>query len=119
MPIDLAGKPPILLYKDGSSDPSRNPQHMVGAVLFVPGSIPLFTYSDVPVRIVNNWLPSKNHIHLVELFAGPMALDTFAPQLQGQPIIHMVDNSAALGSFAKGYSNNCDAIRIVFFFGLG
>ena len=33
MPIDLAGKPPILLYKDGSSDPSRNPRHMVGAVL--------------------------------------------------------------------------------------
>ena len=87
MPIDLAGKPPILLYKDGSSGPSRNPRHMVGAVL-------------------------------VELFAGHMALDTFAWQLQGQHIIHMVDNSAALGSFVKGYCNNCDSIRIVAHFWL-
>ena len=49
----------------------------------------------------------------MELFAGPVALDTFRPYLFDQRIIHFVDNSSALGALVKGYSNNSDCVRVV------
>jgi len=58
-------------------------------------------------------LPSKNYIQLVELFAGPVALDTFADEIRDQPVIHFVDNNGALGSLVKGYSNKIDTIQLV------
>ena len=40
----------------------------------------------------------------MELFAGPLALDTWLELLADQFVIHFVDNSAALGALVKGYS---------------
>jgi hypothetical protein len=109
-----AGKPPLLLYTDGSSNPNRDPMHVVGAVLFIPGQEkPLYTACPVPDEVVSQWIPAKQQIHLVELFAGPVALDTFRPYLFDQRVIHFVDNSSALGALVKGYSNNSDCVRLV------
>ena len=88
--------------------------HAVGAVLFIPGQEkPLYTGCAVPDEVVSRWIPAKQQIHLVELFAGPVALDTFRPYLVNQRIIHFVDNSSALGALVKGYSNNSDCVRLV------
>jgi hypothetical protein len=113
MRTNLLDEQPALLYTDGSSEPGRSPQHLVGAVLFLPGETPLYTWADVPAVVAESWLPAKNHIFQVELFACPLALDTFGAYLVNRPVIHFVDNAAALGSLVKGYSNNQDAIKIV------
>ena len=103
----------ILLYTDGSSDPSRSPMHVVGAVLIDPRTkVIRYTFTPVPDAVVQSWLPAKQQIHLVELFAGPVAMDTWASQLSGRNIFHFVDNSAALGCIVKGYSGTEDLVRI-------
>jgi len=68
--ISHAAPENLILYTDGSSDPSRTPIHAVGAVLLVPAlSLVLHTMCQVPIDVVASWLPSGQHIHLVELFA--------------------------------------------------
>ena len=52
-------------------------------------------------------------VHLVELFAGPLALDTFKEMLSNRYLIHFIVNSAALGALVKGYSPSADNIKIV------
>ena len=49
----------------------------------------------------------------MELFAGPVALDTFQEFLHEQPLLHFIDNNGALGALVKGYSNSTDTIRLV------
>ena len=104
----------VLLYTDGSSDPSRTPKHVVGALLYDPRTkATLYTYTPVPESVVQEWLPSGQQVHLVELFAGPLALDTFKSLLSDRYLIHFIDNSAALGALVKGYSPSEDNIKIV------
>ena len=73
----------------------------------------LYTYTPVPESVVQEWLPSGQQVHLVELFAGPLALDTFKSLLSDRYLIHFIDNSAALGALVKGYSPSEDNIKIV------
>jgi hypothetical protein len=82
-----ASKPPLLLYTKGSANPNSKPMHAVGAVLFIPGQEkPLYTGCAVPDEVVSRWIPSKQQIHLVGLFAGLVALGTFRPYLVNQRI---------------------------------
>jgi len=114
MSTELHPRRPVLLYTDGSSDVTRFPPHVVGAVVVLPESQKIFyTSCVVPEEVVADWLPSKQHIYLVELFVGPVALDTFPDLLQGRDVIHFVDNNSALGALVKGYSSKEDAIKIV------
>ena len=113
LPMDSHYDRPCLLYTDGSSDPNRTPQHYVGAVLFDPRrQHPQYTHCAVPDVVVERWLPAKQHIHLVELFAGPLALDTWLDVLRDRLVIHFVDNSAALGALVKGYSPSGDMLHL-------
>lgn len=103
----------VLLYTDGSSDPKRTPFHYMGAVLWGPRAQKLFyTHCAVPQNIVDSWLPARQHIHLVEHFAGPVALDRWSDMLADREVIHFVDNSAALGALVKGYSSVEDCVKI-------
>ena len=87
---------------------------MVGALLYDPRTkATLYTYTPVPESVVQEWLPSGQQVHLVELFAGPLALDTFKSLLSDRYLIHFIDNSAALGALVKGYSPSEDNIKIV------
>ena len=107
-------EPPCLLYTDGSFEPQSDKEAYVGAVLFVPGrESPLFTHCEVPRTVREKWLKRATQIYLVELFAAPLALETFKEWITGRSVIHFVDNNSALGALVKGYSNNEDAIRIV------
>ena len=104
----------VHLYTDGSSDPNRQPQHDIGALLVLPRPpYFLYTHAAVPDELVAKWLPRKNYIQLVELFAGPVAWDTFAPELTGVNVVHWVDNNSALGALVKGYSNVEDSVRLI------
>ena len=106
-------KPTCLLYTDGSSEAKRDQPHYVGAVLFVPDrDLVLYTHCAVPDDIVSAWLPAKQYIHLVELFAGPVALDTWAHILEDRYVIHFCDNSTALGALVKGYSPSGDLLHM-------
>ena len=90
-------KPTCLLYTDGSSEEKREHPHYVGAMLFVPDrNLVLYTHCAVPDDIVSAWIPAKQYIHLVELFAGPVALDTWSNILEDRHVIYFCDNSAAL-----------------------
>jgi len=113
MPIEEEGNSTCLLYTDGSSTDNRDPKHVVGAVLYDPidGAL-LYTSAPVPQEVVDGWLAGPRVIHLVELFAGPLALDTWASRLRNRHVIHFVDNSAALGALVKGYSKVQNCIKL-------
>ena len=112
--LRVGSSPPCaLLYTDGSSEPGRVPQHIVGAVLYLPGQeSPRYTWTAVPDEVVEKWIPSGNYIQLVELFAGPLSLDTWEKQLTDTDLIHMVDNNTALSVLVKNYSTNEDCVKI-------
>ena len=42
-----------------------------------------------------------------------MALDTWAPLLQGQEVFLFVDNTSALASLTKGFSPRADSVKLV------
>ena len=48
----------------------------------------------------------------MELFAGPLAFDTWPQILEDREVIHFVDNSAALSALVKGYSPVGDSIKL-------
>ena len=58
MRLDEAVKKTCLLYADGSSDPWRNPKHVVGAVLFDPFEQGLkYAHPKVPEHGLDSWVP--------------------------------------------------------------
>ena len=85
---------------------------MVGVVLCVPDVNEFYyTFTAVPDNVVDDWLPLKQRIHVTELFAGPLALDSFEKLFKDKHIIHFLDNSAALGCLVKGYSKVQDFLK--------
>ena len=103
----------ILLYTDGSSEEKRDPPHGIGCVLVdLRDNTMEYTMAAVPPEVVEAWLPRKNYIGLVELFAGPVALDTWSAKLANRHVIHFVDNNGALVALVKGYSKVGDCIKI-------
>ena len=63
--------------------------------------------------IARKWLPRKNQIALVELFAPIAAVETFGHLMQGKKIIFMIDSESALGALVKGYSDREDMCELV------
>ena len=128
LPLSNEDPPVFLLYTDGSAEPISktirvslaeidNPSDYhdfyVGAVLIFPGGKMLFTHCQVPDEVVKQWLPKKQMIGQVELFAGAVALATWATELAEQAIIHFIDNDSSLAALVKGYSPKQDSARIV------
>eukprot|EP00973_Karenia_brevis_P083216 11538461-Karenia_brevis.AAC.1 len=63
--ISIVREPCVHLYTDGSSDPSRTPQHYIGALLVLPvAPYYKYTHAAVPDSLVEAWLPRQNYIHL-------------------------------------------------------
>jgi hypothetical protein len=67
----------------------------------------------VPHEIVNTWIPKATQIGQLEIFAGPVALDTWQHLLVEADVLHFIDNNAALSSLIKGYSPKLDSVRLV------
>merc|ERR1711951_278306 len=49
----------------------------------------------------------------LEIFAGPVALDTWSDSLAEQDVIHFVDNDSAVSCLVKGYSPQVDLVALV------
>ena len=49
----------------------------------------------------------------LEIFAGPVALDTWASLLQDAQVLHFVDNDSATACLVKGYSPKVDSCKLV------
>ena len=113
--IDPPSECPTILYTDASDVPGREiGQYIVGAVLFSPRAPkPLWTAWVVPQLIVDTWIEKKTQIGQLELFAGPLALDTWADILEDTQLLHFVDNDSATASLVKGYSPKVDSCKIV------
>eukprot|EP00435_Cladocopium_sp_Y103_P034170 s309_g8.t1 len=105
---------PVIVYTDASDVPDRNPQHVLGAVLWDPVDHLLFySASKVPAEVIANWIPKKSLMGQLELLAAPFALTTWRRRLTGRPIIMFIDNDGAASNLVKGYSNKLDSAAIV------
>ena len=67
----------------------------------------------VPDDLLQTWLPRKNQIALVELFAAVLVLSHFGPELSGKRVIGLVDSECALDALIKGQSKFEDIIKLV------
>ena len=113
--LKQSGLRPTLLYTDASDVPGRaKGQYCVGAVLDSPlASTLLHTLLAVPTDVVASWIPKQTQIGQLEIFAAPVALDTWGPLLVGQEVFLFVDNTSALASLTKGFSPRADSVKLV------
>ena len=89
-------------------------QYIEGAVIDSPNlDTLLFTAWVVPPAVVGTWLPKATQIGQLEIFAGPVALDTWPGLLQDRQVIHFVDNDSATSCLVKGYSPKEDSCKLV------
>ena len=107
--------PPNILYTDASDVPERAAgRYCVGAVLITPKHpSPLYTTWSVPESVVATWLPKKTQIGQLEIFAAPVAIDTWAPFLTDSETLLFIDNTSALASLIRGYSPKEDSCKMV------
>ena len=71
---------------------------------------------EVPRQLLATWLPRKNQIALVEIFAVVMAAAHFGPELAGRNVTFMVDSEPALDALVKGLSKFHDVIHLLTLF---
>ena len=104
---------PTLLYTDGWGEPSTK-HYRIGGVIDSPRADSLLFFgADVPAEVIADLLPKAQHIGQVELLAGPVSLDAWAPLLHEAHAIHFVDNDSAAVALVKGYSSREDSLTIV------
>eukprot|EP00435_Cladocopium_sp_Y103_P013062 s2693_g3.t1 len=108
-------RPPCVLYTDASDVPHREPRFGIGGVLVqqVPTFSIQFFSSAVPQAVVDQWIPKATFMGQLEVLAAPVAIQTWAPTLAGQQIIHFIDSDAAAASLVKGYSPKSDSTAMV------
>ena len=71
----------------------------------------------VPVRYPRRtWLPRKNQIALVELFATVIAIAQFGAEVAGRNVMFLVDSEPALDALVKGLSKFEDVIHLLTLF---
>jgi hypothetical protein len=63
--------------------------------------------------VVKSWIPKATQIGQLEIFAAPIALDTWKGLFANTRAIFFVDNNSALSSLTKGYSPRLDSVQIV------
>ena len=112
--IKLCAELPLLIYTDASDVPHRVPQHVVGAVLFDPSDSALeFSSWNVPIHLVEKWMPRSNYMGQLELLAAPFALATWGSRFQNRSVLMFIDNNSAAANLVKGYSPQTDSAAIV------
>jgi len=85
----------------------------IGWVAFFKQSGEVFVGShDIAARTGEEWLPRKNQINMVELFAPPVVFDVLKNRLHSCRVLLFVDSEAAEGALIKGYSKFEDACEL-------
>ena len=106
---------PFVLYTDASDVPERERRYGVGAVLIDQRVSPkLYHFSlEIPPETVSHWLSKRTYMGQLEIYAGPIALYTWASLLSDTHLIHFVDNDSALACLVRGYSPKSDSCALV------
>ena len=85
----------------------------IGWVAFFKQSGEVFVGShDIAARTGEEWLPRKNQINMVELFAPPVVFDVLEHRLRSCRVLLFVDSEAAEGALIKGYSKFEDVCEL-------
>ena len=107
--------PPAILYTDASDVPGRDPRFGVGGVLILqhPSFSLEYFSTSVPQEVVEGWHPRATYMGQLEAIAAPISLQTWKSKLQGQQIIHFIDNDAVASSLVRGYSAKTDSTWII------
>eukprot|EP00438_Fugacium_kawagutii_P004538 Skav222280 [mRNA] locus=scaffold807:136980:138029:- [translate_table: standard] len=106
----------FVLFTDGSfpdGKPGSPLKPWIGGVLFSKGSTPLQFSAEVPMALIEQWLPRKSQIAMVEMFAVVVALKTFEEKLKGSWALLFVDSESVQGALVKGYSAKEDLCELV------
>ena len=68
---------------------------------------------DSPQDVVDKWIPRKNQIMLIEIFAAVLTIYHFGSELQGKRLLGLIDSESALDALIKGQSKFQDVILLV------
>ena len=78
--IASANKADAVIFTDGSFPDGKEGSPLkpwIGGVLFRLGCQPVQVGSEVSQKLIDQWLPRKSQISMVEMFATVVALETF------------------------------------------
>ena len=106
----------FVLFTDGSfpdGKPGSPLKPWIGGVLFQKGKVPLQFGCEVPMTLIEKWIPRKSQIAMVELFATVVALRTFDKRMTGSWSLLLVDSEPVQGALVKGYSSREDLCELV------
>jgi hypothetical protein len=109
------GRPHLVVFTDGAQpNPILGESGVagIGGVALARDRAPTFFWAEVTQDILDEWIPRKTQIVLIETLAAVTALTTFADLLRGRLLILMVDSEAAEGALVKGYSGRADLCRL-------
>ena len=98
-------------FPDGKEGAPLKP--WIGGVIFIRGSRPVQFGCEVKKDLIDEWIPRKSQIAMVELFATIAALETFKSQLEGSSTLLFVDSEPVQGALVKGYSAREDMCELV------
>ena len=113
IPKKIGGNADAVIFTDGSTDDDGN-HPVIGGVAFMWWKEAPTAFS-VPVAedLIHSWLPTKNAITLIEIFAAVAAIEHHGPELIGKRVTLLIDSEAALDALIKGYSRFEDVALIV------
>ena len=117
-PIDLVEKKLVdaVIFTDGSFPDGKEGAPVkpwIGGVLFMRGRSPVQFGCEVAQTLIDEWIPRKSQIAMVELFATIVALETFKQELKGSSALLFVDSEPVQGALVKGYSAREDMCELV------
>ena len=132
VPLGRDFRPPILVWTDGAFENQGRLQDVGFLVLTPLEGAPSFSESglgrrkyieryysarhgrgSVPEELRRRFCVSKQKINQVELVAALLPYLTFPGEFAGRPVLHWIDNTAALAALTKGYSKASDSAHLV------
>ena len=99
-------KADVVVFTDGfwpdDSDPT-DPR--IGAVVFDKSrSVPLYISVPIKREIMNEWVPRKTQVAMIEMLAPIIVNDAFKTELTNKKVLLFVDSECVEGALVKGYS---------------
>eukprot|EP01068_Selenidium_serpulae_P018587 Selendium_serpulae@DN6467_c2_g1_i2.p1 len=95
----------LIIYTDGAVEPNLC---RVGGLILLNDELPRSFSLPVPAQVSDSWLPRKNQICLVELWAVVIAIYYISSKLSHSSTFVFVDNDPARQCLVKGSSPRVD-----------
>ena len=67
---------------------------------------------EIPDAMIDEWVPRKNQIGMIEMFAPVQALNQLRKSIRNKRVILLVDSEAVEGALVKGYSRAEDLCEL-------